>query len=1117
MTRQLRLAAPALLIWIPLSLGTSAQEPNQELERPATATAAVIPQQVRYAGKLANRVNGPVEAEFRIYAAAEGGEPLWTETQRIAVSEDGSYSVLLGSATAAGLPQSVFAGGAARWLGISADRAQEQERVLLSSVPYAMKSADAESLGGHAASDFVTQEQLAALAQESLPASAAASASTDQGAPTLFRGLTSGPLTGSGTANTIPLWTGTYTQGNSVMTQNSGTVDVQGPLAMPSVSQATTSNGQQSEPIQMNASAWNTVDAGPDNQTYSWVVGPNGNNTATPSGTLYLQYQSGTGPKTNILRFLDTGQIAFAASQTFPGTLASVTGMGSINASTSAGAVTVALNVPTLELQLNGLYPRLSVANSFTGNQSITGGLTITGALSTGSSLVTGLSSSNGGFLSNGALTVKPAGVATTSAAINSPLFELGASAYSSSSSAAVAQSFAWQTDATGNNTASPSANLALLFGSGASAPTATGLSIAHNGIISFAAGQTFPGGGGGGTISGITTTSPLTGSGTSGSVALGLNTSALETTLNAVYPQLGAANNFTGTQTITSGNLVLPATTGANSGVVTIGGIPFLHGYSSGNQNVFVGGAGNLTATGILASAIGNQALASLSSGKFNTAAGGLALFNDTTGAQNTAFGLQALYANTTGINNTAIGFNSGNSEAAYSGLSNSTAVGANSAVSQNNSLVLGQTDAINPGQLFVNVGIGTPTPRSIFEVAANATSALGPVITLTNPAGGAGAEAAIDFNTSTPGTNGFYNPGARILAVDDGSFSDDLFFFSNKPGGDNNGLALNMVVASNGQVGIGTSVPCCNGQLVVQSANENYYGAIEALGETSANGNGVGGIDATGGDSSGSAVAGTGGSFTGGSNAENGTAGDGIEAFVGQGGATAGLAGFFSGDVLVGGQFEAESKNFKIDHPSDPANKYLVHSSVESSERMNIYTGNAVTNELGIAVVDLPQWFEVLNTDFRYQLTVIGRKAQAWVSQEVQNGRFIISSDATFTKISWQITGVRQDPYAKAHPLVVEQEKNARERGFYIEPALYGQPEEKQTEWGRHPEIMRGRKADREAAKNKSTSGNPTFASDQPASAVNRRVAPGPASVARPTGACVVGAKVACPKAAK
>ena len=157
--RQLRLAQAASLIWIALCMGASAQDAIQPTEATGAIAAPVIPQQVRYTGKLVTRSGDTVEAVFRIYAAADGGEPLWTETQRVTVAEDGSYSVLLGAASPAGLPQAVFAGGAARWLGISVERAPEQDRSLLSSVPYAMKSADSESLAGHAAADFVTQAQ----------------------------------------------------------------------------------------------------------------------------------------------------------------------------------------------------------------------------------------------------------------------------------------------------------------------------------------------------------------------------------------------------------------------------------------------------------------------------------------------------------------------------------------------------------------------------------------------------------------------------------------------------------------------------------------------------------------------------------------------------------------------------------------------------------------------------------------------------------------------------------------------------------------------------------------------------------------------------------------------
>ena len=147
-------------IWVPMSNQASAQttaqqtaqQPAQPTEVP-TVTTPVVPQQVRYAGKMAARTGDTGEADFRIYAAPEGGDPLWTEHQLVTVAEDGSYSVLLGAASPAGLPQAVFSGGAARWLGVSVDQSPEQERVLLSSVPYAMKSADAESLSGHAASD----------------------------------------------------------------------------------------------------------------------------------------------------------------------------------------------------------------------------------------------------------------------------------------------------------------------------------------------------------------------------------------------------------------------------------------------------------------------------------------------------------------------------------------------------------------------------------------------------------------------------------------------------------------------------------------------------------------------------------------------------------------------------------------------------------------------------------------------------------------------------------------------------------------------------------------------------------------------------------------------------
>jgi trimeric autotransporter adhesin len=235
--------------------------------------------------------------------------------------------------------------------------------------------------------------------------------------------------------------------------------------------------------------------------------------------------------------------------------------------------------------------------------------------------------------------------------------------------------------------------------------------------------------------------------------------------------------------------------------------------------------------------------------------------------------------------------------------------------------------------------------------------------------------------------------------------------------------------------------------------------FGAPET-GKGFAAGNGLFG---TGGDDTSNIVdngAGVGGGFNGG-NSTIGFGGDGVDSLAGSGPLGNGYAGFFAGDVDVTGAIFAGVKDFKIDHPLDPANKYLVHSSVESSEMMNIYAGNVTTDAGGEAVVELPQWFEALNTDFRYQLTVIGQFAQAIVAREIQDHRFTIRTNAPSVKVSWQVTAVRQDAYAKAHPLVVEEEKDARLRGFYIHPGLYGAPEEKSVEWARHPEMMRQMKA--------------------------------------------------------
>jgi len=156
---------------------------------------------------------------------------------------------------------------------------------------------------------------------------------------------------------------------------------------------------------------------------------------------------------------------------------------------------------------------------------------------------------------------------------------------------------------------------------------------------------------------------------------------------------------------------------------------------------------------------------------------------------------------------------------------------------------------------------------------------------------------------------------------------------------------------------------------------------------------------------------------------------------------------AGWFDGNVHISGSMEATgAKNFKIDHPQDPANKYLVHASIESSELLNLYTGNALLDAQGAAVVAVPDWFVALNKDFRYQLTAIGAPgAGLYVANEIAQDHFKIAGGQPGGKVSWQVTGVRQDAWAREHPLVVEQDKPANERGSYLCPAAFGQPEDR------------------------------------------------------------------------
>lgn len=145
--------------------------------------------------------------------------------------------------------------------------------------------------------------------------------------------------------------------------------------------------------------------------------------------------------------------------------------------------------------------------------------------------------------------------------------------------------------------------------------------------------------------------------------------------------------------------------------------------------------------------------------------------------------------------------------------------------------------------------------------------------------------------------------------------------------------------------------------------------------------------------------------------------------------------------GDLVVSG-----TKNFRIDHPLDPENKYLNHFSIESNEVLNIYRGTVAFDADGNAVVQLPNWFDAVNKNASYQLTPIGGYAPIYIAEKIKDGRFVISGGMAGMEVSWAVYAERNDPYLQQHPEAkeVEEDKSAREAGKYLRPDLYNKTSE-------------------------------------------------------------------------
>jgi len=643
---------------------------------PPAASTATVPRLIRINGSVRDETGRPLTGKigitFTLYKDETDQVVVWQENQNVQLDSAGRYSVLLGATNDAGLPLEIFSAGAARWLGVRPDgQAEQQPRILLLSVAYALKAADSEMLGGKPVSAFVLADSQSSPAQP-----AVGSANSQRGSQILTQSsgaillnpvpetsCTSITSDGTATANQVTKFTSACNIENSAIfesggnvgignTSPAGTLDVSGTAlirgslsalggaVMPPTGTATATQGFISNPLDLEASVYNSTLARAVPYIFQWQAEPQGNDSTNTGASLNLLYGVTGSISETGLSVARTGILTFASGQTFPGvgsgTVTSVgTGAGltggpittsgtisipsagvtnamlanssvTVKAGTGlSGGGTVALgDTITLTNSAPSLGGTVTSVGSGTG---LTGGpITTSGTLSldtsytdgrylqlTGGTLTGGLSGTTATFTGalaaaasafSGTVTAAGAlmpatGTATASKGFNSNPLDWQASSFSSSTSKAVAQDFRWQAEPTGNDTSTPSGTLNLLFGSNGSSPTETGLSIASNGLITFVSGQTFPGGSGGGTVTSVGTGAGLTGGPitTSGTISI---------------PAAGVINSMLANSSIT-----VQAGSGLQGGgTVALGGTVTLTNTASGGTVTSVGTGAGLT-----------------------------------------------------------------------------------------------------------------------------------------------------------------------------------------------------------------------------------------------------------------------------------------------------------------------------------------------------------------------------------------------------------------------------------------------------------------------------------------------------------------------------------------
>lgn len=348
---------------------------------------------------------------------------------------------------------------------------------------------------------------------------------------------------------------------------------------------------------------------------------------------------------------------------------------------------------------------------------------------------------------------------------------------------------------------------------------------------------------------------------------------------------------------------------------------------------------------------------------------------------------------------------------------------------------------------ELHVSESASTDGTRSIYGICTAATGVTNGVYGQTSSSTGRGV---IGYATSTSGAN------LGVVGVTPSTSGWGVWGLAQAT----SGSTVGTYGQSNSGSGYGVYGLATNGSLTagvgVQGEANNSYGT-GVVGVADATGTANTGVLGQSNSTVGIAVYGNAGATT----------GSGIGVYGRSANGTAGSYGVFSS----GNTGASGTKSFCIDHPADPANKYLLHYSVESPEVLNCYSGKIQLDGSGSVVVELPAYFASVNRDPRYTLTAMGQPMpMLYIAEEIKEPQlaagtksrpetkcsFRIAGGMPGGRVSWRIEAVRNDLWVQVHGAPAEAEKSEMDRGTYLEPELYGKPADQGTHYRPQPQTV-------------------------------------------------------------